>query len=106
MLAAHFVWIEMAEILSRVAKAAASEGRTDDSPGHLKERVVLEDMSMEVSHAPSSTFASSDCCDSQLQPLCLHQLLERLEAATKSQGPSTMGLCEKHPLALVSAGSS
>ena len=83
MLAANFVWIEMTEILSRIAEAAVSEGRTDDSPGHLRERTVLEDVRMEVSHAPSSPFASSDCCGSQLQSLCLHQLLERLEAATK-----------------------
>lgn len=82
MCAARFVWIEMTEVLSTVAEAAVSEGRTDDSPGHLRERMVLEDMRMGVSHAPSSPFASSDCCDSQLQPLRLHQLLERLEAAT------------------------
>lgn len=74
----------MTEILSRVAEAAFSEGRTDDRPGHLRERMVLEDMRMEVSHAASCPFASSDCSDLQLQPLCLNQLLERLGAATKS----------------------
>lgn len=70
----------MTEILSRVAEAAVSEVSSEDSSGHLRKVMVLEDMRMEVSHVPSSPFARSDCCHSQLQRL----LLERLEAPTKS----------------------
>lgn len=67
-------------MISRVAGAAVSEVSTEDSSDHLREVVVMEDIRMEVSHVPSSPFASSDCCHSQLQ----HPLLERLEAPTKS----------------------
>lgn len=70
----------MTEIIPRVAEAAISEVSTEYSPGSLREVVVLEDMRMEVSHVPSSPFASSDCCHSQRQ----HLLLERLEATIKS----------------------
>lgn len=92
----------MTEIISRVIEAAVSEVSPENSSGHLRKLVVLEDMGMEVSHVPSSPFASSDCCHSQLQ----HLLLERLEAPTRSLGPFTMELYGKYSLALTSASSS
>lgn len=51
----------MTETISRVAEAAISEVSTEDSSDPVREVVVLEDMSMEVSHVLSSPFASSDC---------------------------------------------
>lgn len=53
MLTAHSVWVQ--RWLKWVAEAGVSAGRPADSPGHLRGRMVLEDVRMEMSHALSST---------------------------------------------------